>query len=229
MLIEAQNLEKVYGDLSVLKGVSLSINKGEFVAIVGPSGAGKSTLLHLLGSLDKADSGSVRIMEEDLYKLGAKKQAAFRNKNIGFVFQSHHLLPEFSAVENVAMPLYIAGVDRQKAEQEARVILETVGMGHRLQQKRTELSGGEQQRVAIARAVVQKPAVLFADEPTGNLDTGTAKEINHLSFKLVAELGITLVVVTHNEALAQLAHRVFHMKDGRIERESINQVAELIQ
>ncbi|OJV55535.1 MAG: lipoprotein ABC transporter ATP-binding protein [Bacteroidetes bacterium 43-16] len=218
-LLQAKDLEKAYGALKVLRGVSIDIEKGSFVAIVGPSGAGKSTLLHLLGSLDKADKGSLSINGQSIEQLSAGRQAAFRNKHIGFVFQSHHLLPEFTALENAAMPLWIGGMDKKKAEEEAAKVLQTVGLGQRMDHKPAALSGGEQQRVAIARAIIQKPEIIFADEPTGNLDTHTASEINQIFLDLVNRYGITLVIVTHNEALAEMAHRIFVMKDGRIEEE----------
>ncbi len=218
-LLQAIDLEKAYGALKVLKGVSIEIEKGAFVAIVGPSGAVKSTLLHLLGSLDKADKGSLSINGQSIEKMSAAKQAAFRNKHIGFVFQSHHLLPEFTALENAAMPLWIGGMDKKKAEAEAAAVLKMVGLEHRMDHKPTALSGGEQQRVAIARAIIQKPEIIFADEPTGNLDTGTAAEINRIFLDLVQQHGITLVIVTHNEGLAEMAHRILMMRDGRIEEE----------
>lgn len=214
VLLEAKNIDKSYGNLQVLKNVSLQIKKGEFVAIMGPSGAGKSTLLHLLGMLDKADKGSIVISQTDINKLNANKQAAFRNKHIGFVFQSHHLLQEFTALENVCMPMWIAGMERAEAAKKAEEILAMVGLSHRIHHKPAALSGGEQQRVAIARAVAQAPEIIFADEPTGNLDTTTAEEINKLFLDLVAQNGLTLVVVTHNEQLADLADRTLHMRDG---------------
>lgn len=214
VLLEAKNIDKSYGNLQVLKNVSLQIKKGEFVAIMGPSGAGKSTLLHLLGMLDKADKGSIVISQTDINKLNANKQAAFRNKHIGFVFQSHHLLQEFTALENVCMPMWIAGMERAEAAKKAEEILAMVGLSHRIHHKPAALSGGEQQRVAIARAVAQAPEIIFADEPTGNLDTTTAEEINRLFLDLVAQNGLTLVVVTHNEQLADLADRTLHMRDG---------------
>ncbi|HLU17530.1 MAG TPA: ABC transporter ATP-binding protein [Edaphocola sp.] len=214
VLLEAKNIDKSYGNLQVLKNVSLQIKKGEFVAIMGPSGAGKSTLLHLLGMLDKADKGSIVISQTDINKLNANKQAAFRNKHIGFVFQSHHLLQEFTALENVCMPMWIAGMERAEAAKKAEEILAMVGLSHRIHHKPSALSGGEQQRVAIARAVAQAPEIIFADEPTGNLDTTTAEEINKLFLDLVAQNGLTLVVVTHNEQLADLADRTLHMRDG---------------
>lgn len=214
VLLEAKNIDKSYGNLQVLKNVSLQIKKGEFVAIMGPSGAGKSTLLHLLGMLDKADKGSIVISQTNINKLNANKQAAFRNKHIGFVFQSHHLLQEFTALENVCMPMWIAGMERAEAAKKAEEILAMVGLSHRIHHKPSALSGGEQQRVAIARAVAQAPEIIFADEPTGNLDTTTAEEINKLFLDLVAQNGLTLVVVTHNEQLADLADRTLHMRDG---------------
>lgn len=214
VLLEAKNIDKSYGNLQVLKNVSLQIKKGEFVAIMGPSGAGKSTLLHLLGMLDKADKGSIVISQTDINKLNANKQAAFRNKHIGFVFQSHHLLQEFTALENVCMPMWIAGMERAEAAKKAEEILAMVGLSHRIHHKPSALSGGEQQRVAIARAVAQAPEIIFADEPTGNLDTTTAEEINKLFLDLVAQNGLTLVVVTHNEQLADLADRTLYMRDG---------------
>ncbi len=220
MLLTAINLEKSYKDLTVLKNVSLSIRKGEFIAIVGPSGAGKSTLLHLLGILEKPDTGSISISGQDLTQMNSNKQAAFRNKHIGFVFQSHHLLPEFTALENVSIPLRIAGMDEKTAEQESEKVLTQLGLADRLQHKPSELSGGEQQRVAIARAIIQKPDIIFADEPTGNLDSQTADEINKIFIQLVEQFQITLIIVTHNEGLAQLAHRILHMKDGAIVAES---------
>jgi len=218
-MLRAENLSKKYGQLTVLNNVSLEIGKGEFVAIAGPSGAGKSTLLHLLGALDFPDTGQVRLMGSELFKLSRKKQAAFRNKHMGFVFQFHHLLPEFTALENVCMPLWIGGTGRQEAQEAAARVLETVGMGHRTGHKPGELSGGEQQRVAIARAIVHRPSVVFADEPTGNLDTANAQAIHELFLELRAAYQQTFVIVTHNEQLADMADRTLMMKDGRIESE----------
>ena len=222
MLLQAQHLSKSYGTLEVLKDVSLSIEKGTFVAIVGPSGAGKSTLLHILGLLDNPGKGSVSILNTPLERMPSRKQAAFRNKNIGFVFQSHHLLPEFTALENVSMPLWISGMAKEKALEEARIALQQVDLSERVDHKPSALSGGEQQRVAIARAIVQKPAVIFADEPTGNLDTATAAAINQLFLDLKAHYQLTFVVVTHNEQLAALADRILTMKDGRIIADSLD-------
>jgi lipoprotein-releasing system ATP-binding protein len=220
-MLTAENLSKKYGQLTVLRNVSLEIKKGEFVAIAGPSGAGKSTLLHLLGALDFPDTGQVRLMENDLFKLSRKKQAAFRNKNMGFVFQFHHLLPEFTALENVCMPLWIADKNKKEATDAAKKILDTVGLSHRLDHKPGELSGGEQQRVAIARAIVHQPSVIFADEPTGNLDTANAQAVHELFLQLREMYNQTFVIVTHNEQLAAMADRTFMMKDGNIESERV--------
>ena len=215
-MLVAKNLSKKYGQLTVLNEVSLNIKKGAFVAICGPSGAGKSTLLHLLGGLDIPDTGEVFLLQEQIFKLSQKKQYAFRNKNIGFIFQFHHLLPEFTALENVAMPLWIAGIPDKEAAQKATEMLEIVGLKDRLHHKPTELSGGEQQRVAIARAIVTKPSIIFADEPTGNLDTANAQAIHELFLDIRAKYDLTFVVVTHNTQLAEMADRTLMMKDGRI-------------
>lgn len=216
-MLVAENLVKKYGTLTVVNGVSLSIGKGEIVSVVGQSGAGKSTLLHLLGALDKPDSGSVLIDGTDIFKLPAKKQAAFRNKHIGFVFQFHHLLPEFSAIENVSVPLWIAGQGRRQAMDNAAVMLDIVGLGNKLDNKPSELSGGEQQRVAIARALVNKPSIIMADEPTGNLDSANAQSIHQLFIDLRNKLGQTFVMITHNEELAGMTDRILTMKDGKIQ------------
>lgn len=215
-MLSAKDLTKKYGSLTVVNNVSIEVGKSEIVSIVGPSGAGKSTLLHLLGGLDKPDSGSVLIDNTDMLKLPAKKQAQFRNTHIGFVFQFHHLLPEFSAVENVCIPLWIKGLGKKEATEQARDILNIVGLGHRLENKPSELSGGEQQRVAIARALVNKPSVVMADEPTGNLDTENAHHIHQLFLDLRDKLGQTFVMITHNDALARMTDRTLHMQDGRI-------------
>lgn len=222
-MLQAQNLSKKYGQLTVLSNVSLHIEKGEFVAIAGPSGAGKSTLLHLLGALDFPDTGQVSLMDQEVFKLSRKRQAAFRNRNMGFVFQFHHLLPEFTALENVCMPLWIAGRNKKEATDEAAAILKTVGLSHRTDHKPGELSGGEQQRVAIARAIVHKPSVIFADEPTGNLDTANAHAVHELFLQLREMYNQTFVIVTHNEQLAAMADRTLLMKDGRIESEQRKQ------
>lgn len=216
-MLVAENLVKKYGTLTVVNGVSLSIGKGEIVSVVGQSGAGKSTLLHLLGALDKPDSGSVLIDGTDIFKLPAKKQAAFRNKNIGFVFQFHHLLPEFSAIENVSVPLWIAGQGRKQAMDNAAAMLDIVGLGNKLDNKPSELSGGEQQRVAIARALVNKPSIIMADEPTGNLDSANAQSIHQLFIDLRNKLGQTFVMITHNDELAGMTDRTLTMKDGKIQ------------
>lgn len=216
-MLVAENLVKKYSSLTVVNGVSLSIDKGEIVSVVGQSGAGKSTLLHLLGALDKPDSGSVLIDGTDIFKLPAKKQAAFRNKHIGFVFQFHHLLPEFSAVENVSVPLWIAGQARKQAMDNAAAMLDIVGLGNKLDNKPSELSGGEQQRVAIARALVNKPSIIMADEPTGNLDSANAQSIHQLFIDLRNKLGQTFVMITHNEELAGMTDRTLTMKDGKIQ------------
>lgn len=215
-MISGKNIYKSYGQVKVLKGVGIDIEKGEVVSIVGPSGSGKSTLLHILGTLDKADAGEVVMNGENIHKLSGKKLSAFRNKNIGFVFQFHHLLPEFTALENVCIPGWLAGRKKKIVEQEGKTLLEILGVSHRLGNKPNELSGGEQQRVAVARALINSPAIVFADEPTGNLDTANAKELHDLFFKLRREFSQTFLIVTHNEELAQLSDRVLHMKDGLI-------------
>ena len=221
-MLQAENLVKKYGSLLVVNDVSLHVNKGEVVSIIGPSGAGKSTLLHLLGALDKTDSGRISIDGIQLNQLTAKKQAAFRNKHLGFVFQFHHLLPEFSAEENVAIPLWINGTGRKEALKKAVSMLEKVGLGNKLDNKPSELSGGEQQRVAIARALVNNPSVVMADEPTGNLDSTNAQAIHELFLNLRKELTQTFIMITHNEELAKLTDRILIMRDGRIVEERIN-------
>ncbi|MBI3753008.1 MAG: ABC transporter ATP-binding protein [Deltaproteobacteria bacterium] len=219
-LIQITGLYKSYGNktktVEVLKGIDLSIAKGETVAVVGASGVGKSTFLHLLGALDRPTRGDVFYNDEMVFAQSDKRLAVFRNKNIGFVFQFHHLLPEFTAWENVMMPLLIAGEDRASAGKMAKQLLVKVGLEERLHHKPGELSGGEQQRVAIARALVQSPDVLLADEPTGNLDTHTGDEVFNLFLKLNREKGITMVIATHNERLAGLMKRRIRMVDGKI-------------
>ena len=214
MIIEARNIHKSFGTLEVLKGIDFCAEAHEIVAIMGASGAGKSTLLQILGTLSTPDSGSLLIDGEDVLKLKGDRLAAFRGKRIGFVFQSHHLLPEFSAVENVLIPALIAGVPMKEARGRAVCLLGEVGLAERLDHKPAELSGGEQQRVAIARALVNDPAVLFADEPTGNLDSATKQEIHRLFFALRDRLGQTIVIVTHDPELAGLCDRCLVMRDG---------------
>lgn len=226
-MLSAQNILKKYSNLTVVKGVSLEVSKGEIVSITGPSGAGKSTLLHLLGALDKPDAGTVTIDGVDVFALPARKQARFRNQHLGFVFQFHHLLPEFSAVENVAVPLWIAGRSKTAALKEAAAMLQTVGLGSRLDNKPSELSGGEQQRVAIARALVNKPSIIMADEPTGNLDSANAVAIHQLFLQLRNELNQTFILVTHNEELATMTDRTLIMKDGNIVEVVINKRFEI--
>jgi lipoprotein-releasing system ATP-binding protein len=213
-MIEALDIHKRYGSVDVLKGINLKIAQGEVVSIVGASGAGKSTLLQIIGTLEKADSGTVMVNNTALRTLNDKALSAFRNQHIGFVFQFHHLLPEFTALENVCMPAFIAGTDKREAEKRGLELLAFLGLGHRTTHKPGALSGGEQQRVAIARALINKPSVLLADEPTGNLDSDNSTEIHKLFFKLRDEFGQTLLIVTHNQQLAVMADRTLVMKDG---------------
>jgi lipoprotein-releasing system ATP-binding protein len=215
-MLSGKNIYKTYGSLEVLKGVSIEIERGEIVSIVGSSGAGKSTLLHILGTLDKADMGTVSLNGTEIHSLSSKKLADFRNKQIGFIFQFHHLLPEFSALENVCIPGWLAGRKKKEVETKANELLEILGLKERLDNKPNQLSGGEQQRVAVARALINNPAVVFADEPTGNLDSANAKELHQLFFDLRNKFNQTFLIVTHNEELAQLGDRVLHMKDGKI-------------
>ena len=215
MLI-AKNIVKRYGNLQVLKGVDLEIKKGEIVSIVGSSGAGKSTLLHILGTLDTADAGEVGLNDTSLTRLTGKSLAEFRNRHIGFVFQFHHLLPEFSAFENVCIPAWLNGRKNKETSSRARELLTTLGLAERMDNKPAELSGGEQQRVAVARALINNPDIVFADEPTGNLDSANARELHKLFFELRDKYQQTFLIVTHNEELAQLSDRVIQMKDGRI-------------
>lgn len=215
-MIEAKDIHKSYGSLQVLKGVNLTIGKAEVISIVGASGAGKTTLLHILGTLDRSDKGTLQIKEEQIAALSEKKLSAFRNKNIGFVFQFHHLLPEFTALENVCIPAFIAGKGKTETEAKAKELLEFLGLSHRLNHKPSELSGGEQQRVAVARALINDPAVILADEPSGNLDSTNAKELHQLFFTLREKFQQTFIIVTHNEELANMADRKLVMKDGNI-------------
>ncbi|MBL0329379.1 MAG: ABC transporter ATP-binding protein [Bacteroidetes bacterium] len=215
-MITATAISKSYGTLDVLKGVSLNIQKGEIISIVGASGAGKTTLLHILGTLDKSNKGELKINDVVVSSLSDKKLAEFRNKNIGFVFQFHHLLPEFTALENVCIPAYIAGTSKSEAEARAKELLAFLGVSERMNHKPSELSGGEQQRVAVARALINNPAVVLADEPSGNLDSNTAKDLHQLFFTLREKFNQTFVIVTHNEELANMADRKLVMKDGNI-------------
>ncbi len=215
-MIKANNLWKSYGNLTVLKGVSLHIKTAEIIAITGASGAGKSTLLYLLSSLDRADKGEAMVDGVDFNRLNDKKLADFRNKKIGFVFQFHHLLPEFTALENICIPAYIAGKSKREAENKANELLEFLNLNDRSSHKPSELSGGEQQRVAVARALINSPAVLMADEPSGNLDSENSRQLHQLFFDLRASFHQTIVIVTHNEELAALSDRRLFMQDGLI-------------
>ncbi len=215
-MISAQGIEKQFGDLKVLKGVDLTINKGEVVSIVGPSGAGKTTLLQILGTLDKPNTGSVVINDTQIQRLKEKELARFRNENIGFVFQFHQLLPEFTAIENIILPALIAGKKKSASENKAREILKFLNLNDRESHKPAELSGGEKQRIAIARALINDPLVVFADEPTGSLDSQNQEELHKLFFKLRDEFNQTFVIVTHDLHLAHLSDREIKMKDGNI-------------
>lgn len=213
-MLSAKGIHKRYDHLAVLKGVDVEINKGEIVSIVGSSGAGKSTLLHILGTLDSADRGEVILNGQHLETLKGARLSAFRNRHIGFVFQFHHLLPEFSALENVCIPGWIAGEKKKEVVIKATELLKTLGLGNRLENKPQQLSGGEQQRVAVARALINSPAIVMADEPTGNLDSANAKELHRLFIDLRKEFNQTFLIVTHNEELAKMSDRILHMKDG---------------
>jgi len=215
-MISGKNIYKRYGAVEVLNGVDLNIQKGEVVSIVGPSGSGKSTLLHILGTLDKADMGTISINNIETNILKGNALAAFRNKHIGFVFQFHHLLPEFTALENVCIPGWLAGRKKNEVKQKAEELLTMLGLSHRQENKPNEMSGGEQQRVAVARALINNPDIVFADEPTGNLDSANAKELHQLFFDLRTRFNQTFLIVTHNEELSLLSDRVLHMKDGKI-------------
>ena len=216
-MIQATGIHKSYGSLEVLKGIDLHIQKKEIVSIVGASGAGKSTLLHIIGTLDKTDQGLLVIDGTEVNKLNDTQLAAFRNQKIGFVFQFHHLLPEFTAIENVCIPAFIAGKSKKEAYEKAEQLLEYLNLTARKDHKPSELSGGEQQRVAVARALVNEPAVVLADEPSGNLDSKSAEELHKLFFRLRDELGQTFVIVTHNPTLAAMSDRTITIKDGRIQ------------
>ncbi len=215
-MLTAKNINKHYGKLQVLKDVGVDIKKGEIVSIAGPSGSGKSTLLHILGTLAEADSGEIFLNDKKVSELKGKQMAAFRNRHIGFVFQFHHLLPEFSALENACIPGWIAGRKKREVEEQAKKLLVTLGVGERLENKPGELSGGEQQRVAVARALINNPDIIFADEPSGNLDSANANELHQLFFDLRKKFNQTFLIVTHNEELAQMSDRILHMKDGKI-------------
>ena len=216
MMIKVSNIHKRFGELEVLRGVSLEVKKGEIVSIVGASGAGKTTLLQIMGTLLAADAGEVEIAGTKIFGLSEKRAAEFRNRHIGFVFQFHNLLPEFSALENVMMPALIGGTKRKEAKQRAMELLEAVGLTNRADHKPAQLSGGEQQRVAIARALINRPSVILADEPTGNLDTHNRDEIQRLLFEVREKFGQTIVMVTHDEHLAEMADRKIVMSDGAI-------------
>jgi len=218
-MIRAKNIQKFYGDLQVLKGVDIHIKSGEVVSIVGASGAGKTTLLQILGTLDKAspsENSELNINNTDIAALNDKGLAKFRNEHIGFIFQFHQLLPEFTAIENVCLPAFIKGTNKKDAEKRAKELLDFLGLSHRYNHKPNELSGGEQQRVAVARALINSPDLIFADEPSGNLDSESAENLHSLFFKLRDEFGQTFVIVTHNEELANLADRKLTMVDGKI-------------
>ena len=215
-MIRAENIHKSFGTIEVLRGVSLSIKQGEIVSIIGTSGAGKTTLLQILGTLSKADSGSIKINDKKVNSLSEENLSKFRNQEIGFIFQSHHLLPEFTALENVCIPAWIKKDSKKITEERAIDILTNLGLSERLNHKPMELSGGEQQRVAVARALINKPSVIFADEPSGNLDTDSSKNLHELFFKLRDLYGQTFVIVTHNRSLAEMSDRMIEIKDGKI-------------
>ena len=215
-MLTARNINKYYGKLQVLKDVGVDIKKGEIISIAGPSGSGKSTLLHILGTLDEPASGEILLSDKKVNQLKGKQLAAFRNRHIGFVFQFHHLLPEFTALDNVCIPGWIAGRKKREVEEQAKDLLNTLGVGGRLENKPGALSGGEQQRVAVARALINNPDIVFADEPTGNLDSANANELHQLFFHLREKFQQTFLIVTHNEELAQMSDRILHMKDGKI-------------
>ena len=222
-MIQLHGITKSFGSLQVLRGIDLQVNRGEVVAIVGPSGAGKTTLLQIMGTLDRPDEGEVIIDGENVSRLSATKIAHFRNKNIGFVFQFHQLLPEFTALENVMMPALIGGTSKKEARQRAQELLDFMGLADRAEHKPNQLSGGEKQRVAVARALVNHPAVVFADEPSGSLDTHNKEELHRLFFDLRDRMGQTFVIVTHDEALASQTDRTIHMLDGYITEPSTTQ------
>jgi lipoprotein-releasing system ATP-binding protein len=215
-MLKALNVKKSYGSLQILKGVNLEVQQGEIVSIVGASGAGKSSLLNILGTLDKPDAGQLFYDDIELSSLSAKQLSQFRNRKVGFVFQFHHLLAEFNAIENVCIPAFIAGTSKPEAEKRAELLLRRLGLGERMHHKPSELSGGEQQRVSVARALINRPALLLADEPSGNLDSANARELHELFVELRNEFNHTFIIVTHNEDLANLSDRKILMKDGLI-------------
>ncbi len=216
LLVKATGIYKSYGTLQVLKGIDINVHQGEIVAIVGASGAGKSTLLHILGTLDRPDAGKVMLKEKDVFAYSSKNLAAFRNKSIGFVFQFHNLLPEFSALENVMMPGWIAGQSQQEVKHRAVELLTMLGLTHRMEHKPSELSGGEQQRTAVARALINDPALVLADEPSGNLDSKNAEELHQLFFTLRKKMNQAFIIVTHNKEFARMADRIVELKDGMV-------------
>ncbi len=216
-MLVAEGIHKSFGNLKVLKGIDLSVKEKEIVSIVGSSGAGKSTLLHILGTLDKPDSGKVFYDQKPVAGLTDDELATFRNKTVGFIFQFHHLLPEFTALENVCIPAFIGGISRKEAEKKAMQLLDIMNLSERMSHKPSALSGGEQQRVAVARSLINSPRIVLADEPSGNLDSTAAKELHELFFKLREQIGQTFIIVTHNLELAGMADRTITMKDGRIE------------
>lgn len=218
LLVKATGIHKAYGTLKVLKGIDIDVHQGEIVAIVGASGAGKSTLLHILGTLDRPDEGKVMLKEKDVFAYSSKNLAAFRNKSVGFVFQFHNLLPEFSALENVMMPGWIAGQDQQEVKKRAKELLLLLGLGHRMEHKPSELSGGEQQRTAVARALINQPDLVLADEPSGNLDSKNAEELHQLFFTLRDKMNQTFIIVTHNQEFARMADRIVELKDGLVSK-----------
>jgi lipoprotein-releasing system ATP-binding protein len=215
-MIQLKNITKSFGSLQVLRGIDLSVEEGQVVSIVGPSGAGKTTLLQIMGTLDKADGGQVIINGQDISALNQKKLSRFRNKHLGFVFQFHQLLPEFTALENIMIPAFIGGADKKEAEERARELLQFMGLADRATHKPNELSGGEKQRVAVARALVNHPDVIMADEPSGSLDSQNKEDLHKLFFDLRDKYGQTFIIVTHDESLATLTDRTIHMKDGII-------------